>query len=119
MADNHTAPAPFDQLEADTVLRTSDTVDFYVHKSILMVASSVFETMFSLPQPADAAQQSVIHVSEDSRTLEYLLRFCYPLVDNPVFDDLSKLEVVLESAMKYEATEACASLRRALQNLPP
>ncbi|EIN03886.1 hypothetical protein PUNSTDRAFT_128616 [Punctularia strigosozonata HHB-11173 SS5] len=45
------ADHPFNKPSADLILRTSDNVDFHVHKSILSEASPVFETMLSLPQP--------------------------------------------------------------------
>ncbi|PSR78568.1 hypothetical protein PHLCEN_2v7315 [Hermanssonia centrifuga] len=100
-----TAAAPFDRQAADVILRTSDNVDFYVYKIILTLSSTFFDTMFSLQQSpmveALPEQRPVIEVSEDSRTLEYLLRFCYPGRD-PVIIDLGQLDLVLEAALKYE-----------------
>ncbi|KAI1785696.1 hypothetical protein LXA43DRAFT_1099968 [Ganoderma leucocontextum] len=49
-----TAPCPFDQDDADIILRTSDHVDYLVHSVILIQASLFFRTMFSLPQPQRA-----------------------------------------------------------------
>ncbi|KAI0698249.1 hypothetical protein BC835DRAFT_1466668 [Cytidiella melzeri] len=43
---------PFNLPTADVVFRTSDHVDFHVHKLILSIASPFFTGMFSLPQPS-------------------------------------------------------------------
>ena len=40
------AASPFDKPSADVILRTSDFVDFYVHKVVLSLASAFFEDMF-------------------------------------------------------------------------
>jgi hypothetical protein len=46
------AEAPFNDLEADLILRSSDEVHFYVVKKILTLASPVFADKFStLPAP--------------------------------------------------------------------
>jgi hypothetical protein len=67
---------PFDDLDADTILRSSDKVDFLVYKVILSKTSPVFKSMFSLPQPGtDTKQDShpVIDVAENSKVLAALL----------------------------------------------
>ncbi|EIW58580.1 uncharacterized protein TRAVEDRAFT_20544 [Trametes versicolor FP-101664 SS1] len=46
------ASYPFDLDTADIILRTSDQVDFRVHRAILAIVSPVFATMFRLPQPS-------------------------------------------------------------------
>lgn len=107
------ANAPFDKrCGADVILRTSNDVDFYLHKDILSLASTFFETMFSLAQtsvatPSDQATLAsddpdlpIIEVSEDSLTLEHILRYCYPVRD-PVLVDLPLLDRVLGAAIKY------------------
>ncbi|KAI0255963.1 hypothetical protein BJV78DRAFT_1113987, partial [Lactifluus subvellereus] len=45
---------PFDDADADIILRSSDQVNFHVYKVILSVASPFFKDMFSLPQPVGA-----------------------------------------------------------------
>lgn len=107
------ATAPFDKrCSADVIFRTSNDVDFYLHKNILSLASTFFETMFSLAQtptttlPDHATLASgdpdlpVVEVSEDSLTLEHILRYCYPVRD-PVLADLPLLDRVLGAAIKY------------------
>ncbi|KAJ7739358.1 hypothetical protein B0H16DRAFT_1729451 [Mycena metata] len=63
---------------ADTILRSADGVDFYVHRAILSLVSPVFEMMFQLPQPDDAPAVPVIDVQELSAVLDRVLRFFYP-----------------------------------------
>ncbi|KAI0069763.1 hypothetical protein K474DRAFT_1609097 [Panus rudis PR-1116 ss-1] len=45
------AEAPFDDVDADVVLRSCDCIDFLVSKVILKVVSPFFTDMFALPQP--------------------------------------------------------------------
>ena len=110
LEDSTYAPAPFDHAKADIVLRSSDNVDFRVFKLFLSLASPFFETLFDIPQPAeeDGDQEvkdglAVVPVTEDSRTLDSLLRFCYPctLADDPKLDVLQDAMEVLEAARKY------------------
>ena len=66
---------------ADIVLRSGGpkAVDFRAHRAILSIASPVFETMFSLPQPGTEKSLPVCDMSEDAKTLEVLLRLIYPV----------------------------------------
>ncbi|TCD61710.1 hypothetical protein EIP91_008019 [Steccherinum ochraceum] len=87
------APPPFNKPSANAIIRTSDGVDFRVQQAILMEASTVFADMFSLPAtaPGQRRQQRedddqeyrdgipVIPVTESSKTMDVLLRHCYPL----------------------------------------
>lgn len=119
-----TASAPFDKIGADVILRTSDQVDFYVYKAVLLLASDFFEDMFSLQQPAvneaDKNDQTypIIDMAEDSQTLDDLLRLCYP-VDDPNIDDFKRLDSVLAAATKYETREAIKILRETFLRLIP
>lgn len=49
---------PFDDDDADVVLRSSDNVDFYFHRVLLSKASPFFESKFSLFQPSPALSDS-------------------------------------------------------------
>ncbi|KAI6001107.1 hypothetical protein F5J12DRAFT_251520 [Pisolithus orientalis] len=105
------APSPFDHARADVILRSSDDVDFRVFKLFLSLASPFFETLFDLPQPSEEMTTDVemkdglpvIPVSEDSKTLDPLLRFCYPctLAEDPALEDFRDVINVLEAAKKY------------------
>ncbi|KIJ65518.1 hypothetical protein HYDPIDRAFT_39453 [Hydnomerulius pinastri MD-312] len=104
------AATPFDHAKADIILRSSDNINFRIFKLFLSLASPFFETLFDIPQPIEESEEQemkdglpVIPVSEDSKTLDALLRFCYPctLADDPNFEDLRDVVSVLEAAKKY------------------
>lgn len=50
-ADKIDPTASFDSYRVDVVLRSSDNVDFRYYKDLLLLASTFFDGMFSLPQP--------------------------------------------------------------------
>lgn len=116
------ASEPFNKQSADVILRSADNVDFHVHKVVLSLASSFFESMFSLPQPSsDGAAEAacpVVEVPEDSSTLDCLLRWIYPVQD-PAVDDLDILDSVLGAAMKYDCAEAIILATNTLTNFIP
>ncbi|TDL26728.1 hypothetical protein BD410DRAFT_532428 [Rickenella mellea] len=120
---------PFDEdPKADFILESAEGHRFRVVKAILIHASPVFETLLSLPQPPVVAVSSsndhweqqldgglpVVKVTESSRTLDTLLRICYPIT-SPHLDDLTEIDHVLEAALKYELEVAISELRKALQ----
>lgn len=114
----------FDSLDADLVLRSSspDPVDFRVHKCILAAASPFFHHMFELPQPlpeskACASDIPIVDVSESSQTLEWLLRYVYP-VPKPDICSLDNLVSVLEAAAKYDFIAVTDYLRMLLISQP-
>ncbi|TFY77120.1 hypothetical protein EWM64_g6895 [Hericium alpestre] len=92
-------PAPID---ADTILRTSDRVNFRVHKLILSFASPVLKDMIKTRQfdSADPGSPQIFDVPEDARTIEYIMRCCYPL-PSPSVTALQDLRPVLYAAHKY------------------
>lgn len=100
------AAEPFNnRCNPDVIFLTTDNVRFYLHKNVLSLASTFFEGMFSLSQPAVPETQTsddlpIVEVSEDSLTLDSLLRYCYP-VQEPVISDLQILDRVLGAAIKY------------------
>ena len=126
MADDSTyAAAPFDHAKADIILRSSDNVDFRVFKLFLSLASPFFETLFDIPQPAeDVGDQevkdglAVVRVTEDSKTLDALLRFCYPctLADDPKIEVLQDAADILEAARKYSLDVIEKKARQAISN---
>ena len=126
MSDDSTyAPAPFDHAKADIILRSSDNINFRVFKLFLSLASPFFETLFDIPQPVkeNGDQEikdglAVIPVTEDSKTLDALLRFCYPstLVDDPNIEVLKDAMDVLEAARKYSLDAIEKKARQAIAN---
>ncbi|KAI0766977.1 hypothetical protein BD413DRAFT_439343, partial [Trametes elegans] len=118
-----TAPAtkatpPFDSIDsADLTLRTSDCVDFQVHKAILAMVSPVFADMLALAQPpAGADARPVVDVSEDSGTLDALLRLCYP-VAKPAPRGVHEVVPALAAAVKYDMAWPESVLREQLAQL--
>lgn len=108
------ADAPFNSDTADCILRSADGVDFRLHTLILSMASSVFESMFTLPKPPSESpggekqkdQLPVIPVSEESSLLDLLLRLIYPTsavstVDQIASEPLSTIISLYETADKY------------------
>lgn len=99
----------FDDPNGDLILRSSDEVDFRVSKNILRMASPFFRDLLSLPQPSAEPQCSanskdglpIISASEESATLDAVLRFCHP-VKSPNLPDLESIEKVLAAALKYD-----------------
>ena len=126
MSDNSTyAAAPFDHAKADIILRSSDNIDFRVFKLFLSLASPFFETLFNIPQPAQAGEDQeikdglvVVAVTEDSKTLDALLRFCYPctLAEDPIIEELKDAMDVLEAASKYSLDVIERKARQAMTN---
>ncbi|TCD67831.1 hypothetical protein EIP91_011893 [Steccherinum ochraceum] len=115
-----TADSLFHDPQADIILRSCDSVDFRVYKTILAQASPFFHTTLTLPQTenvnANAGTKNipVIDMAEDSEFLEAMLMFCYPVSCDPITDADNPpklLRVVLEIARKFEIARArsCAT----------
>ena len=119
------AAAPFNKLNADIILRTSDLVDFHVFSQVLIAASPFFEGMFDVPHPPPEQQKeqlklgrSVIEVSEDSKALSTILWICYPIKKQKP-PSLEEIEPALRAAMKYEMELPTAVLKERLEDLTP
>jgi len=106
-------------------LRSSDNIDFRVFRLFLSLASPFFETLFDIPQPVEENGDqeikdglAVITVTEDSKTLDALLRFCYPctLVDDPDIEVFKDAIDVLEAARKYSLDAIEKKARQAIAN---
>jgi len=78
-----TSPPPsFEVPDANIIIRSSDLVDFRVHKSVLVMTSPFFKDLLSLPQPSDSDTFDglpVIRSSEDSELLDSLVSILYPV----------------------------------------
>ncbi|KAH9074711.1 hypothetical protein EDB83DRAFT_2515575 [Lactarius deliciosus] len=97
---------PFGHTDADTILRSSDQVDFPVYRIILSTSSSFFKSMFSLPQPEASVsekQNPVIDLTENSKTISILLALIYPVVSAATEpESLDDMIDVLVAAKKYD-----------------
>jgi len=103
-----TSPAnygvPFDDADADIILRSADQVDFRVYKNILAKASPIFADMFALPRETEKDTNSeipVVPVTEDSNTVASLLTICYPF-RVPSLETLEEIFMLLSAAEKYD-----------------
>ncbi|GJE99288.1 hypothetical protein PsYK624_155410 [Phanerochaete sordida] len=111
------ADAPFNKPAADIIIRSSDSVDFYVFKSILAETSPFFEAMFTLPQATGQHVEDeyidgrpVLRLAEPSKTLRSLLLFCYPVREPTVGTD-ADICAVLEAARKYDMEHVATKVR--------
>lgn len=81
--DSKTSPLEFfDVPDANLIIRSSDFVDFRVHKQVLAMASPVFKDLLSLPQPPDSESDDglpVVNLFEDSELLHSLISIIYPV----------------------------------------
>jgi hypothetical protein len=75
-------PVPFDVPDANLIIRSSDFVDFRVHKAVLAMASPFFKDLLSLPQPSNSESVGdlpVVQLSESSELLDSLVSLLYPV----------------------------------------
>ncbi|KAI0084865.1 hypothetical protein BDY19DRAFT_469852 [Irpex rosettiformis] len=94
--------APFDDEDADLIIHSSDDIYFRVYRLFLRKASPVFADMFSIPTASDTLDTvQTVSVTEDGKTMDALLRLCYPTNDPRVktLDELSTLMNVCEKYM--------------------
>lgn len=106
--------------DADVIVRSSDGTEFRLYRVILAKVSPVFKDMFTLPQSPSVVDDRdsadsidglpVVDLSEDSRTLDILFRFCYPC-ERPELKSIDDVYLVLQAADKYDM-EAIATQAR-------
>ncbi|GJE98552.1 BTB domain-containing protein [Phanerochaete sordida] len=94
----------FNQPTADVVLRSSDKVDFKVHKIILSDASPVFSSMFALPLPSQDEDMCdglhKVQMAEPADAIHALLGVLYP-GKGPRVSNTDCAALVLQLADKY------------------
>lgn len=101
--------APFEDPDADIILRSCDDVDFRAFKFILSKASPVFMGMLSLDTPAQLDTSgpdyreglSVVRLQEKSKTVEHVLRLTNPVPPQNI-SGLQELHEVTEALLKYD-----------------
>ncbi|KAJ6455354.1 hypothetical protein C8R45DRAFT_881520 [Mycena sanguinolenta] len=104
----------------DVILRSSDLVDFHVHKALLAFGSLVFRNMFSFPAPTSAEGDAmkggkpIVPLTESSETLEKLLILCYPRLSGDGFHDLDGVDGAYEAAHKYQLSGGQKQLEKVL-----
>ncbi|KAF8334638.1 uncharacterized protein EI90DRAFT_2847515, partial [Cantharellus anzutake] len=85
--------------DGDVILRSTDGVEFRVHKYILSISSPFFSSMFTLPQTSGETQ--TIEIAEDAKTLDALLRFIYPTSGLRRIENLEEGISILFASRKY------------------
>jgi hypothetical protein len=115
------ADKPFDSTAlADTILRSSDDVHFYVLGAFLCYVSPTFRDMFSLSRGSATDKNEikdghpVIPLSEDRETIHYLLSIIHPYIDEPKLDDSRLLYKVWKMAEKYGMETVVGKLQKHL-----
>ncbi|KAH8995919.1 hypothetical protein EDB92DRAFT_106374 [Lactarius akahatsu] len=106
-------PECLDTGEADIIVRTSDLVDFLVHKSVLATSSSVFRDMFTLPNLSKDGTTDglpVVDISEDAELVRSLITILYP-IPSELPASYDKTLALLAAAQKYEMDAVQSSIR--------
>ncbi|KZV63948.1 hypothetical protein PENSPDRAFT_553982, partial [Peniophora sp. CONT] len=115
----------FNAPDAEIILRSSDNIDFAVHKSILQFVAPVFSDMLSLPPAADtlSEERPVVEMEEDSDSLRLLLSFSYPrgFIPEPALSNLADIKRSALMARKYDIEFMRDKAERALidSSIPP
>jgi BTB/POZ domain len=110
LTNENTVPKhSFHYEDADIILRSSDGVDFRVHKVIISLASTDLVDNISNTQDA----LPVVTVPVNGRILAKLLKICYPVGDSDL-DDLNTTHAVLQAAMKYKITKVIQQAKKQL-----
>jgi BTB/POZ domain len=81
-AQTNLTTEPFDIPDGNFIMRSSDNVNFRVHKSVLAMASPFFKDLLSLPQPLDSEFVDglpMVQLHESSELIKCLLSILYPI----------------------------------------
>ncbi|KAF8472365.1 hypothetical protein DFH94DRAFT_673982, partial [Russula ochroleuca] len=106
-------PETFDVSDTNLIIRSSDLIDFRVHKSILATTSSFFEDLLSLPQPSDSEIVDglpVVQLPESSELLNSLISILYP-VRTVLPNSYEKVLHLLAACQKYEMVSVQSFIR--------
>ena len=124
-------PDALDVPDANIIIRSSDLVNFRVHKSVLSMTSPVFKGQFAVPQPSDGETVDglpVVQLCEDSDLLNILVSMLYhlrPLIPKSYVKVLYSLAIfspvvpnvcykvlhLLAACQKYEMATVQSSIR--------
>ena len=99
--------------DASLIIRSSDLVNFRVHKSVLTMVSPFFGDLLSLPQPSDSETVDglpVVQLSEDAELLNSLISMLYP-VPRVIPDSYDKVLYLLAACQKYDMAQVQSYVR--------
>jgi hypothetical protein len=106
-------PEPLVLTDANLIIRSSDRVNFRVHKSVLAMTSPLFKDLLSLPQPPDSEiidGLPVVEFPEDADLLRSLVSMLYPGHNVPP-STYDKVLYLLAACQKYDMVTLQASIR--------
>ena len=116
-SDPPSVPLFLDTPDASIILRSSDQVDFRVHKSLLAMSSPFFKDLLSLPQPPDDKLVDglpVVRLLESSGLLNGLISLLYPV--SPVKpSSYEKVFALLAACQKYDMVSIQSNIRDAVK----
>jgi BTB/POZ domain len=113
-------PEPLSISDANLIIRSSDLVNFRVHKAVLAMASPFFEDLLSLPQPSDSESVDglpVVQLTEDAELLHCLVSILYP-VRSVIPDSYEKVLYLLAACQKYDMDQAQSYIRTEVNRWP-
>ncbi|KAH9168001.1 hypothetical protein EDB89DRAFT_2074370 [Lactarius sanguifluus] len=106
--------------DANIIIRSSDQVNFRVHKSLLAMSSSFFDDLLSPPQPLDGEFVDglpVIQLSEDADLLNSLVSLLYP-ISPYIPDSYEKAFALLAACQKYDMVSIQSYIRAEIRRWP-
>ncbi|KAM6497225.1 hypothetical protein JOM56_007698 [Amanita muscaria] len=114
------ASAPFNSsAPADLILRSFDSVDFFVSGALIRRLSAVFKAMFPLPPDHEAKNgMPVVRVEESSEVLHCLLSIIHHDLDEPDMRECHLYIKVVQAARKYRMTTIERRLYKQAANSP-
>ncbi|KAH8104112.1 hypothetical protein BXZ70DRAFT_684987 [Cristinia sonorae] len=114
------AAFPFDRTDADLILRSTDLIDFRVHRAILEMSSSFFanpsDVLDSCSGGMSSAEEGglpICHINATGHILDLLLRHPYP-VPTPDVDDMDAAYALLRVSREYGFALVVDGLKRTI-----
>ncbi|PIL27285.1 hypothetical protein GSI_10432 [Ganoderma sinense ZZ0214-1] len=106
----------------DLIIRTSEGIEYHVHKFLIANMSPIFADMLPIPQPVAGPEPTkpVVDVTEPMHIWSAILDLCY--FQEAAFEDPSgtveTVQALLEAGKKYEMCAVTSRARRALLHPP-
>ena len=94
------------------VLRSSDSVDFFVIEGLIRFVSPFFDKKFPLGEHEEVDGRPVIDVLEDSTVLRYLLDLIYPASEELDIPDCHLYRELVRAARKFEMSKVVERLQK-------
>jgi len=119
------APPPFDDLDADVIICSSDGILFRSFKAVLARASPHFANMFTLPLAPPATTDTwnyiggvpMVRVTEKADEMTQFLSFCHPEVQKPSPQTAYEVYQLYKLGDKYMVDSLLEYVKRELSRL--